>query len=85
MQVSLSVRVAAIVLATLSIFWLPWLITLVCLFLAGLIFPPAALALGVFSDLLYYPGHGIFLGTLWGLVLALLAAAVRHFVKTRIM
>ena len=55
------------------------------MFLAGLVFPPASLALGVFADLLYYPGHGFLWATAWGLGLALLAAAVRHFVKTRIM
>lgn len=85
MQFSVPLRITAVVLAFFSIFWLPWAVTLVCLFLAGLAFPPAALALGVFADLLYYPGHGIFMGTAWGLVIALISAAVRHFVKTRIM
>lgn len=85
MQVSLPIRITTIILGLISVFWLPWAVTLVCLFLAGLAFPPAAFALGIFADLLYYPGHGIFLGTLWGLILGLIAAAVRHFVKTRIM
>lgn len=85
MHISLPVRITVTALALLSLFWLPWTVTLVCLFLAGLAFPPSAFALGVVADLLYYPGHGIFLGTLWGLILGLVAVAVRHFVKTRIM
>lgn len=85
MQVPLPVRVAVVGLALLSLFWFPWPVSLILLFLSGLVFPPAALALGVLADLLYYPGSGLPWGTIWGLILALISAAVRHFVKTRIM
>lgn len=85
MSIPLPARIAILVIAFLSIFWLPWTITLVCLFFAGLVFPPAALALGVFADLMYYPGQGLFWGTLAGAAIALFSAAVRHFAKTRIM
>lgn len=85
MRIPLPARIAVLVIALLSIFWLPWAVTLVLFFLAGLVFPPAALALGVFADLVYYPGQGIFWGTLGGVLIALFAAAVRHFAKTRIM
>lgn len=85
MHVSVPVRAALIVIALLSIFWLPWAITLVLMFLSGLVFPPLALILGILADLLYYPGHGFFWASFDGLLLTLLSAAVRHFVKTRIM
>lgn len=84
MQVPLPVRIGLIVIAFLALFWLPWAVSLCCIFLAGLAFPPAALALGILADLLYYPGHGFFWGSFAGLALALLSVAVRHFVKTRI-
>lgn len=84
MRVPLPVRIAVIVIALLSLFWLPWTISLLLMFLSGLVFPPAALALGVLADLLYYPGHGFPWGTCSGLALTLICAFVRHFVKTRI-
>lgn len=85
MRIPVIVRAAVIVIALLSLFWLPWSISLILMFFSGLVFPPLALALGVLADLLYYPGHGLPWATLDGLVLALISAAVRHFVKTRIM
>lgn len=85
MHVSLPIRIAFIVIAILAVFWFPWPLTILCIFAAGLVFPPAAFAIGILADLLYYPGHGFLWGSAWGLVLMLLALAVRHFVKTRIM
>ena len=78
-------RVSAIVGAVLSLLWLPWAMTLVFIFLAGLVFPPAALALGVLTDLLYYPGVGLPWGVITGALIMLVSALVRHFVKTSIM
>lgn len=85
MRIPVFVRAAVILIALLSLFWLPWAISLMLMFLSGLIFPPAALALGVLADLLYYPGHGVPWATFDGLALTLISAAVRHLVKTRIM
>lgn len=79
------VRVGCVVAAAVSLFWLPWVCTLVLLFLAGLSFPPAALALGAFADVLYYPGAGLPWGVIAGALCLLAAVSVRHFVKTRIM
>ncbi len=78
-------KVAVVVLSGLSLFWLPWGVTAVLMFCAALVFPPASLALGIIADVLYYPGTGYLIGTLTGAILAIIAALVRHFVKTRIM
>jgi len=85
MKVPLPIRAAILVLALLSLFWLPWRISLLLVFAAGLVFPPTALALGILADLLYYPGHGFPWASAEGLAITLICAAVRHFVKTRIM
>lgn len=85
MRIPLPLKASIVLLAALSLFWFPWTVSVGLLFCAGLAYPPAALALGVVADILYYPGHGFLAGSFTGLVLALLAALVRHFVKTRIM
>ncbi|HEY4489578.1 MAG TPA: hypothetical protein VJA87_03830 [Candidatus Paceibacterota bacterium] len=68
-----------------SLFFFPWPMTLVASFAAGIVFPPLALIVGVLVDVLYSPGEGLFVGTLWGAGLAALAYGVRYFVRTRIM
>lgn len=85
MKLSPYTKGGVVLLSGLSLFWFPWACSVVLMFLSGLIFPPASLALGIAADLLYYPGHGYLWGTLLGACLALLATFVRHFVKTRIM
>lgn len=85
MRIPSYMRVGAVVGATASLFWLPWGATLTALFLAGLVFPPIAFALGILADILYYPGIGLPWGTVYGLLIAVLSALVRHFVKTSIM
>jgi hypothetical protein len=74
-----------LILSTLSLFWWPWPFSVFLMFLSGLIFPPASLALGITADLLYYPGHGYLWATLTGAFITLISVLVRHFVKTRIM
>lgn len=85
MRIPVTARAAVLAIALLSLFWLPWTVSLVLMFLSSLIFPPAAFALGVLADLLYYPGHGFPLASFEGLALTFISIAVRHFVKTRIM
>jgi hypothetical protein len=85
MKIPPYVRAGTPIVAFLSLFWFPWTVSCVFMFLAGLVFPALALALGVFADILYYPGTGIPWGSIIGLILALASALVRHFVKTRIM
>lgn len=72
----------------LSVFILPWTITILLMFGAGLVFPPAPFFIGILVDFLYYPGFGTGIwphGTLIGLVISVLTYGVQHFVKTRIM
>jgi len=85
MKVPSYVRAGTPLVAFLSLFWFPWAVSCAFMFLAGLVFPALALALGVFADILYYPGVGIPWGSVIGLALALASAFVRHLVKTRIM
>lgn len=68
-----------------SLFFFPWTMTLIASFAAGLVFPPLALVVGVLVDVLYSPGEGWLVGTLWGIGLMLAAYGVRYFVRTRIM
>jgi len=78
------VRVGTPIAAFLSLFWFPWIVSILFIFFSGLVFPPLALALGILADILYYPGSGLPWGSISGLLLALFSALVRHFVKTRI-
>lgn len=82
---SLAYPILATLAAFISILALPWPISVLAMLISSYFFPPAALAEGVFADILYYSGHGIFAGTCIGLFIMVLAFAVRHFVKTRIM
>jgi len=68
-----------------SLFFFPWPMTLITAFVAGIVFSPLALIAGVLVDVLYSPGEGLFIGTLWGAGLTVLAYGVRYFVRTRIM
>lgn len=68
----------------LAAFFFPYQLTLALGFLAGLVFPPLALAAGILLDLLYYSGGWPF-ATTAGLFLAASAEAVRRCVLARIM
>jgi hypothetical protein len=85
MQIPFFIKIAIIVLTGLSLFWLPWPVTLAGIFLSGLAFPPAAAAFGILADILYYPGSGMPTATITGAALTLAAVLVRYIVKTRIM
>ena len=74
-----------VVLPFVSLFVFPWSLTRVFMLAAGLVYPPIALIVGALSDILYHPGFGWPMGLVWGVVLAALAAIVRHVVKTRVM
>lgn len=68
-----------------SLFFFPWPMTLIASFAAGLVFPPLALIVGVLVDVIYSPGEGWFIGTLWGIGLTAFSYGVRYFVRTRVM
>jgi hypothetical protein len=78
-------KAGVVALAGAGVFLLPWPLTLVLIFFAGLVFPPVALLFGLLADALYYPGTGMLWGSAAGLILAVVSWVVRHFVKTRIM
>ncbi len=80
-----SYRLALIFLTFVSILWFPWALTVIFIFVSGLIFPPLALFFGILTDSLYYSGQGYYVATLLGGFLMLITYLVRHFVKTRIM
>ncbi|KND49706.1 MAG: hypothetical protein AB203_01310 [Parcubacteria bacterium C7867-008] len=84
-QLPLSTRVGIILLACVSPFIFPAAITVVLAFGAAFIFPPIAIAIGMLTDLLYEPSGYLPIGSIIGLVLCIVAALVRTFVKTRIM
>lgn len=78
-------RVFFAVFPFISLFFLPWPMTLIAAFAAGLVFPPLAVIIGVLVDVLYHPGTGWYVGTVSGLLLCGLSYAVRYISRTRIM
>lgn len=72
------------ILPFVSALFFPYPLTLALMFAAGFVFPPLALAAGVFVDLLYYAG-GWPQGLVAGATIALVAHLVRQFVRARIM
>jgi hypothetical protein len=85
MRVPFYIRLTVLILTTISLFWFPWIVTVCGMFLSGLIFPPFALAFGIIGDILYYPGSGLPVATLYGSSITIITLLVRYFVKTRIM
>ena len=73
--------------AFLSVFFFPWPVTLVLIFIAALCLPVLGLALGAFADLIYFnaAAAGVPSFLIMGLVATLVALLVHRFVKTRIM
>lgn len=71
--------------AFLAPFLFPWLFTRVVMLAVSFVWPPFALLSGGLTDLLYYQGHGVPYGLVWGAALAAIGFFVRRFVKTRIM
>jgi hypothetical protein len=71
--------------AFLSLFIFPPLVSFLFIALAGFLSPLSAVALGLFADILYYPGSGLPVGLISGIILAAACFFVRAFVKARIM
>lgn len=73
--------------ALVSLFYFPWPVTLVLIFIAALCLPVLGLALGALTDLVYYTPAAS--GVPWFLIAGAGATAcallVHRFVKTRIM
>lgn len=84
-RIGLPVQAGILILAAAAPFFFPSLLTAFLAFLAALVFPPAAIALGMLTDLLYEPAGYWPFASILGIVFCLVAVAVRSFVKTRIM
>lgn len=80
----MALRILLVVSAFLSLFWLPWPLTMLLAFAASLMLPAAALAFGLLAEVLYGSG-GLPVVFLIGAAGTLLALWVRWFMKTRIM
>ncbi|HEX8591174.1 MAG TPA: hypothetical protein VF696_00250 [Candidatus Paceibacterota bacterium] len=80
-----SLRIFFAIFPFFALIFFPWPMTLITAFVAGLVFPPLALVVGVLVDILYSPGSSWWEGTTWGTGLMLASYLVRHVVKTRIM
>ena len=80
-----SIRIFFAAFPFVSLFFFPWPMTLIASVASGLVFPPLPLIVGVLVDVLYYPGGGLPVGTLWGLGIAAFAYIVRYIVRRRIM
>lgn len=79
-------RIMPAVVALLTIFMLPWQVSLVAVLGAALFIPMAGIALGVVADLVYYVPGAAFIPyfTLFGLCATGASFLVQRFVKTRI-
>ena len=80
------IRAVSIIAALISLFWLPWPLTIVLLILVSAYEPLAAAGLGLFADVLYF-AHGVYgfpYMTVLGVCIALIAFFVRKFVEARI-
>lgn len=76
-------KIFIFILSLLSLMWFPWPLTVVLMCLAGLVFPPFALFLGVVAELIYgVSGFPVAFTT--GLSIMLVSYVVRVFVKKRI-
>lgn len=80
-----ALRYIPLPLAVLSLFIFPWAITLLAMAASALAHPLSALAVGILADILYYPGVGLPVGSLWGAGLATVGFFVRSFVKERML
>lgn len=80
----MALRILFLTAALLSLFWLPWPVTVALGFAAAFLMPGAAAGLGLLAEVLYGSGGMPYL-LLAGLLGTILAILVRSFVKTRIM
>ncbi len=74
-------------LALISLFWFPWLVTLVLMFVASLFFPFSGIIIGILADGVYGASvtSGIPYGTLAGVLAFVCGVVFQRFGKARIM
>lgn len=75
------------VLALISLFWFPWVCTLVFMFAASMFLPLSGLVIGILADSIYGASitSGIPYGTLAGIIAFVCGVAFQRFGKARIM
>lgn len=78
-------RIALPVFAAIALFIFPAVVGGVCVFVSALGFPLSGVVLGLLWDALYYPGHGLPVGLIYGAIAGLVSFFVRRFIKARIM
>ncbi len=79
-------RILATILALISPFVFPWVVTLVTAALASVVFPPLGIVVGIMMDILYNsPATGIPYATIIGALVSGIGYVVHQFIKTRIM
>lgn len=80
-------RVFASALALISLFWFPWLVTLILMFVASFFFPFSGLIIGILADSVYGASitSGIPYGTLAGILAFVCGVVFQRFGKARIM
>lgn len=85
MRVPMPARAGVVILACLSPFLFPSIVTAVLAFCAALVFPPLPILIGMLMDLLYEPAGYWPMASIVGVILCIVALLVRSFVKARIM
>jgi|CXWL01.1.fsa_nt_gi hypothetical protein len=78
------IRLILIGVSFVSLFWFPYPYTLVLSFIASAFFPPWALFIGFFADVLYLPNGAWPTALVMGALLSLISVFVHRFIKTRI-
>jgi hypothetical protein len=73
------------VLSVIGAFVMPWLFVLALSGVAAVTIPLMPLLVGVFLDVLYYPGTGLPIATLGGALVTAGALGVQYLLKTRIL
>lgn len=84
-RVPLGLKAAVVLLALVSPLLFPWQFGIPLGLAAGFVYPPLVLFIGFLSDILYYPGHGPYMGVILGVLGFALVSGVRYVVRTRIM
>ncbi len=81
------IRPLLLVATLISLTWMPWPVTVVCMILSSIFMPLSGIVFGVIADLFYAPYGSTFLpyGLLWGVAASGVGFIVERFIRTRIM
>lgn len=81
------IRPILLIATALSLFWMPWTITIACMVLTSIFMPISGIVFGLLLDIFYAPFGVSTLpyGLMWGSAASLTGFIVERFVRTRIM